>query len=59
MVYLFKNRKKVFNDLPEEKHYEVQNLKEKINPNNLIYKYKPEWRSPKGFSNYQNPIEFQ
>ena len=47
-------KKKIFNKLVEEKSYEFQNLKEKINPNNLIYKYKTEGRSPKDFSNYQN-----
>ena len=31
-------------------------MKEKINPDNLIYKYKTEGRSGKDFSNYQNPI---
>ena len=35
-----------------------QNLKGKINPNNLIYKYKAEEISPTDFSNYQNPIDF-
>ena len=32
-------------------------MKEKINPNNLIYKYKTEEASLKDFSNYQNPID--
>ena len=32
--------KEKFNKLVEEKYYEFQNLKEKINPNNLIYNYK-------------------
>ena len=35
-----------------------QNLKGKINPNNLIDKYKAEEISPKDFSNYQNPIDY-
>ena len=39
-----------FNRLAEEKSYEFQNLKEKINPNNLIYKYKTVGRSPKDLS---------
>ena len=49
--------KKKFKKLVEEKSYEFQNLKEKVNPNNLIYKYKTEGRSPKDFSNYQNLID--
>ena len=28
-----------------------------MNPNSLIYKYKTEAISPKGFSNYQNVID--
>ena len=35
----------------------LMNLKNKINPSNLIYKYKSEGRNPKDFSNYQNPID--
>ena len=31
---------KIFIELVEEKSYKFQNLKENINPNNLIYKYK-------------------
>ena len=34
-----------------------QNLTEKINPNNLIYKCKTEETSLKDFSNYQKPID--
>ena len=48
-------KKKKFNTLVEEKSYEFHNLKEKINPNNLIYKYKTEGRSH--FSRYQNQID--
>ena len=33
------------------------NLEIRINPDNLIYKYKTEGISPKDFTNYQNPIE--
>ena len=46
-------RKKTFNELVQEKHFEFKNLKQKINPNNLIYRYKTEGISPKDFSNYQ------
>ena len=49
--------KKIFNELVKEKYLEFQNLKEKMNPNSLIYKYKTEAISPKGFSNYQNVID--
>ena len=55
-MYNLKN-KKIFNELVEEKSYEFQDLKEKIIPNSLIYKYKTEWRSPEDFSNYENLID--
>ena len=51
------DEQKIFNKLVEEKSYEFQNLKEKINPNNLIYKYKTEGRSSKDISDYQNLID--
>ena len=56
IVYYLKN-KKVFNELVEERSSEFKNLEKRINPDNLIYKYKTEGISPKDFRNYQNPIE--
>ena len=47
----------MFNELVEKISFKFQNLKEKINPNNLIYKFKTEGISPKDFSNYQNLID--
>ena len=47
----------MFNERVEKKSFKFQNLKEKINPNNLIYKFKTEGISPKDFSNYQNLID--
>ena len=44
-------------NLLKAKFYEFQNLKEKNVPDNLIYKFKTKGRSPKDFSNYQNPID--
>ena len=49
--------KQLFHEHVEEKSYEFQNLENKINPNNLIYKYKTEGRNLKDFSGYQNPID--
>ena len=34
------------------------NLEKRINPDNLIYKYKTEEMIPKHFRNYQDPIKF-
>ena len=48
-------QKKVFNRLVEENSYKFHDLKEKNNPNNLVYEFKTE-ASPKDFSNDQNPI---
>ena len=56
MLYHLRNKKN-FNELVEEKSYEFKNLKSKMNPNNLIYKYKGEGRIPKDFCNYQNSID--
>ena len=50
-------QKKVFNEFVEEKQFEFKNSKEKIDPNNLIYRYKTEGISPNNFSNYQNLID--
>ena len=44
--------KKNFNKLVEEDFYESKNLKEKINPNNLIYNNKTEGKILRDFSNY-------
>ena len=49
--------KKNFNKLVEEDFYKSKNLKEKINPNNLIYNNKTEGKILRDFSNYQNPID--
>ena len=56
MVYHLK-AKKIFNELVENKSFEFQSLQEKINPNNLRYRYKTEGISPTDFRNYQNPTD--
>ena len=56
IVYHLKNQKKI-NKFLEEKSYKFNNLKEKINLDNLIYKYKTEGKTSKDFSNYQNLID--
>ena len=50
-------KKNIFKELVEEKSSELKNLEERINPDNMIYKYKNEVKSPKYFRNYQNLIE--
>ena len=55
IAYHLKNKKKIFNELTKERSSELSNLEKKINPNNLINKYKTEGRSLKDLRNYQNP----
>ena len=40
-------KEKIFDKFVEEKSYEFQKLKEKISPNNLIYKYNTEGKVQK------------
>ena len=54
---LLEEQKKIFNQLAEERSSEFWNLEMLINPDNLIYKYKTEARSPNDFRNYQNLIK--
>ena len=48
---------KIFTELIRERPSKFHNLEKRINPDNLIYKYKPEGISPNEFSGYQNPID--
>ena len=50
-------KKNISKELVEEKSSELKDLEERINPDNMIYKYKTEVKSPKYFRNYQNLIE--
>ena len=46
IAYHLKNRK-IFNELVERKSSESKNLEKKVNPYNLIYKYKSKGKIPK------------
>ena len=48
--------KKIFNELIRKRLSEFHNLEKRINPNNLIYRYKTDGKSPKDFRNYQDSI---
>ena len=50
------NKRKILNELVQERSSEFKDLEKRINPINLIYKYKTQGISPKDFRNYQNPI---
>ena len=56
MVYHLKDEKEI-NELIEEKSFVFQNLKENVDPNNLMSRYRTEGISPKDFSNYQNLMD--
>ena len=49
--------KKFFNKFIRERSFEFHSLEKRINPNNLIYKYKTAGMSPNDFSNCQNPMD--
>ena len=51
-----KNKKKIFNELVDERSAEYMNLEIRINRYYLIYKYKTEGISSKDFRSYQDPI---
>ena len=51
IAYNLKN-KRISNELVKERSSEFRNLEKKINPDNLIYKYKTDGMSPKDFSGY-------
>ena len=55
IVYHMKN-KKIFNELIRKRLSEFHNLEKRINPNNLIYRYKTDGKSTKDFRNYQDSI---
>ena len=57
IAYHLKNKaKKIFHKLFQKWPSEFWNLEKRIDPDNLICKYKTEGRSLKDFRNYQNPI---
>ena len=51
---LFDEQRKIFNELVNERSCEFVNLEKRLNPDNLIYKYKNEEISLKDIRNYQN-----
>ena len=53
----FSEQRKIFDKLVKGRSSEFKYLEKRINPDNLIYKYKIEEMTPKGFRNSQNPIE--
>ena len=58
IVYHLEEQNQIFNELVDERSSEFMNLEKRINPDNLIYKYKTEGISQKGFRNDQDPIKY-
>ena len=48
-------QKEIFNKLAEEKGHEFPDIKDKIDLNKLIYRFKTSANEPKDFRNYQMP----
>ena len=54
---LLDKQKETFNELVRERALEFSDIKDKIDPNNLIYVYSTGKSNPKGFGNYQMPMK--
>ena len=50
-------QKEIFNRLVEERALEFSDVKDKIDPNNLVYVFKTEGNRPKDFGNNQMPLK--
>ena len=50
-------QKKNFNLLVKERALEFSHIKDKIDLNNLVYKFKTEENDPKDFRNYKTPLK--
>ena len=55
-MWRMKNKKKI-NVLVKERALEFSNIKDKIDLNNLVYKFKIEGNDPKDFRNYKTPLK--
>ena len=58
IVHWFQNKKKIFKKLVDERLEEITNLDKRVNPDDLIYKYKDSTADAKfnGFDNVVNLI---
>ena len=50
-------RKEIFNRLVKERHLEFSDIKDKIDPRNLVYIFKTVENELKDFLNYQMPLK--
>ena len=50
-------QKEIFNNLVKESALEFSDIKDKIDPNNLVYLFKTGGNEPTGFGNYQMPLK--
>ena len=49
--------KEIFNELVKERALEFFDIKDKIDPNNLVYTFKTDGNEPKDFRNYKTPLK--
>ena len=54
---LLDKQKEIFNDLVRERALEFSDIKDKIDPNNLVYVYSTGKSNSEGFGNYQIPMK--
>ena len=54
---LFDKQKEISNDLVRERSLELFDIKDKIDPNNLVYVYSTDKDNRKDFGNYQMPMK--
>ena len=53
----YKKQKEIFNWLVKERALELSDIKDKIDPNNLVYTFKIDANEPKDFRNYKTPLK--
>ena len=49
--------KEIFNELVKERALEFSDVKDKIDPNDLVYTFKTDGNDPKDFRNYKTPLK--
>ena len=50
-------QKEIFNELVKERALEFSDIKDKLDPNNLVYTFKTDENEPKDFGNYKTPLK--
>ena len=53
----YKKQKEIYNGLVKERALEISDIKDKIDPNNLVYTFKTYGNEPKDFRNCKEPLK--